>query len=267
MQTKKQGESIEVTRAYHTGDMNEYRAIVAMNLQDKTAIVYFANSRNGHILADQIIAPNVELADGLSAFFQEWGFAREILAGSKIGLISEPTRENGKFYVRCSKDGVQINVIGLDPQRYPENPTIPWGMLPDDFPKRDSDIINSKNKFLPTLLLEAARFIKIGEYIGSRSDVNNKPKAIQPAQTNAEVLGSSKKDLPKSQASSSNAPKPKPNQSWLKSGSKTVSTAKKSAASSEPPNAPEGQTQASSLTPRGLSMVPTPPGANKKSKE
>jgi CubicO group peptidase (beta-lactamase class C family) len=62
-------------RAYHTGDMSENRAFVAMNLENKTAIVYFANSHNGHILADQIISPNIELKNALNCFSQQYGFA------------------------------------------------------------------------------------------------------------------------------------------------------------------------------------------------
>lgn len=73
--------------AYHSGDMNKWRTWVAVNLQDKTAIVYFANSNNeknshGHILADQIISQNVEtkveLKHALNYFFQKYGFARKI---------------------------------------------------------------------------------------------------------------------------------------------------------------------------------------------
>ena len=64
------------SRAYHSGDMNEYRAWVAMNLEDKSAIVYFANSHNGHILADSIISPEVEIDNVLNYFFQTYGFAR-----------------------------------------------------------------------------------------------------------------------------------------------------------------------------------------------
>lgn len=61
--------------AYHTGDMNEWRATVAMNLKDKTATVYFSNSHNGHILQDLIISPKGELENGLN-FFRKYNFAR-----------------------------------------------------------------------------------------------------------------------------------------------------------------------------------------------
>ncbi len=58
------------SRAYHSGDMNEWRAWVAMNLEDKSAIVYFSNSHNGHILADSIIYPEVEIDNVLNYLFQ-----------------------------------------------------------------------------------------------------------------------------------------------------------------------------------------------------
>ena len=66
----------EVMTAYHSGDMNDCRAWVAMNLNDKTAIVYFANSHNGHILADQITPTTIEVEHAANYFFNKWGFAR-----------------------------------------------------------------------------------------------------------------------------------------------------------------------------------------------
>lgn len=64
--------------AYHSGDMNQWRAWVAMDLKNKTAIVYFANSKYGHLLAEQIISPNIELEHVFNYFFQKYGFARKI---------------------------------------------------------------------------------------------------------------------------------------------------------------------------------------------
>lgn len=72
LQKNEQG---KVVRAFHWADMNQWRADVAINLEDKTAIVYLANSPNGHILADHIISPNVELADGLKYISEKLGFA------------------------------------------------------------------------------------------------------------------------------------------------------------------------------------------------
>ncbi len=70
----------KANRAYHSGDMNDWRAWVAMDLENKTAIVYFANSKNGHILAEQIISPHVELQHGFGYFFPKYGFARKLEA-------------------------------------------------------------------------------------------------------------------------------------------------------------------------------------------
>ena len=67
-----------VTTAYHTGDMNKSRAWVAMNLEDKTATVFFANSHNGHILAEQIMPKTTQLEHAANYFFQKWGFARDV---------------------------------------------------------------------------------------------------------------------------------------------------------------------------------------------
>jgi CubicO group peptidase (beta-lactamase class C family) len=64
--------------AYHSGDMGEWRAWAAINLKEKTAIVYFANSHNGHILAEQIIPPFVKLDHVFNFFFNMYGFAKNI---------------------------------------------------------------------------------------------------------------------------------------------------------------------------------------------
>lgn len=66
------------TRAFHSGDMNEWRAFVAINLENKSAVVYFANSPNGLVLADKIVSPIVDLKDGLKYIFEKYGFARTL---------------------------------------------------------------------------------------------------------------------------------------------------------------------------------------------
>lgn len=75
LQTDEHG---KVTSAYHSGDMNEWRAWIAMNLEDKSATVYFANSPNGHILAEQIIPKSTKLEHAMNYFYQKWGFARTL---------------------------------------------------------------------------------------------------------------------------------------------------------------------------------------------
>ena len=152
------------TRAYHTGDMNEARAIVAMNLDDNTAIVYFANSRNGHILADQIISPNVDIAEGLEAFFQEYGFAREIVNGFEIGLSSENPPEKGKIHLSSTEEALQFEFIGLE-KREAQKITLPWDKLPDGIPRSVTEIIYSKNEFIPTLLLKPPGLKKLADLL------------------------------------------------------------------------------------------------------
>jgi len=84
----------EVTTAYHSGDMTGSRAWVAMNIKDKTAMVYFANSHNGHILAEKIMPPIIELKHAAGYFFPKWGFARNLgeLGGvtNNFGMRSSP---------------------------------------------------------------------------------------------------------------------------------------------------------------------------------
>lgn len=69
--------------AFHSGDMNNSRALVAFNLKDKTALVYFANSANGLALADEITSKTVELKQGLNYTFQKYGFERNFNSGCK----------------------------------------------------------------------------------------------------------------------------------------------------------------------------------------
>lgn len=68
--------------AYHSGDAGDdktqWRAWVAMNVTEnnKSAVVYFCPSPNGHILAEQIIPPVVKLDHAFNFFFKTFGFAR-----------------------------------------------------------------------------------------------------------------------------------------------------------------------------------------------
>lgn len=67
-----------VTSAFHCGDMNEWRACVAVDLERKKGIVYFANSKNGLMLADTVTRPHVKLHDALNYMFVKYGFARKL---------------------------------------------------------------------------------------------------------------------------------------------------------------------------------------------
>lgn len=66
----------KVISAYHSGDMNEWRAWVAMDLKEKTATVYCCESHNGHILAEKIMPVNIKLDHVFNFFFETYGFAR-----------------------------------------------------------------------------------------------------------------------------------------------------------------------------------------------
>ena len=68
----------EVTGAFHPGDMDQWRAFVAIDIRKREGTVYFSNSPNGLLLVDTIIKPNVEINDGLKYVFEKYGFARTI---------------------------------------------------------------------------------------------------------------------------------------------------------------------------------------------
>lgn len=65
----------DVERTYHTGDMNNWRAFVAVDFVNKTAAVFFANSPNGLILAQSIIGKNVNIPHACNYVSEKYGFA------------------------------------------------------------------------------------------------------------------------------------------------------------------------------------------------
>ncbi|MDR3503668.1 MAG: serine hydrolase [Legionella sp.] len=82
----------EVTTAFHSGDMNQWRGWVAMDVKEKSAVIYFANGDDakngsghgyGHVLADVIVSPEVKLTHGLNWFFQKFGVSRDVQPGWK----------------------------------------------------------------------------------------------------------------------------------------------------------------------------------------
>ena len=82
----------DVTTAFHTGDMNQWRGWVAMDVKAKSAVVYFANGDDtknksghgyGHVLADVIVSPEVKLTHALDWFFPKFGFSRNVEPGWK----------------------------------------------------------------------------------------------------------------------------------------------------------------------------------------
>ncbi|WP_156812447.1 serine hydrolase [Legionella tunisiensis] len=71
----------QIIGTYHTGDMDKARAGFGAEINPQTqrcltTSVYFANSHNGHILAEQFLPPTLEPA--LNYFFPTYGFARNI---------------------------------------------------------------------------------------------------------------------------------------------------------------------------------------------
>jgi hypothetical protein len=65
----------KVIGAFHTGDMNEWRSGVKLNLESKSVTVFFSksNSQNGHVLQEQIFGKS----HSLNYFFDKFKFARD----------------------------------------------------------------------------------------------------------------------------------------------------------------------------------------------
>jgi CubicO group peptidase (beta-lactamase class C family) len=74
----------------------------------------------------------------------------------KLCSLSETTREPGKIYFNATKKGLVYEVLTRD-NNQPWRNTIPWHELPKDFPRNSSDIIQSKNVCLSTILLHASK--------------------------------------------------------------------------------------------------------------
>ena len=90
----------KVTGIFHSGDMDDWRAFVAVDFEKQKGIVFFTHAKNGLMLADSIISPYVTLTDGLKYTFQKYGFARtlKIIRKEKrsefVKLLSETIRSS-----------------------------------------------------------------------------------------------------------------------------------------------------------------------------
>lgn len=82
------------TKAFHTGDMNQYRAQMALDLRAQSSIVYFANGRNhkeanGHVLGPLVIMPKIPIPHAHHWFYGKFPFAKkpeELIGGPHFGL-------------------------------------------------------------------------------------------------------------------------------------------------------------------------------------
>ncbi len=91
----------KVTSAFHTGDMDQWRGWVAMDMKSKSGVVYFANGNEslnhsghgyGHVLAELIVKPVVELKHTFNWFFQKFGLARNVEPGWKENETADTAR-------------------------------------------------------------------------------------------------------------------------------------------------------------------------------
>lgn len=104
LELDKKGKAV---RAFHTGDMNQYRSQVALNLEDKSCVVYFANGRdhkeaNGHILGPLIITPKIPVPHAHSWFYEKFRFAKnldELIGGPNFGLRTSKPEKTDSYAV------------------------------------------------------------------------------------------------------------------------------------------------------------------------
>ncbi|KTD04413.1 putative secreted esterase [Legionella geestiana] len=137
----------KVTTAYHSGDMNEWRAWVAMNLTDKTATVFFANSHNGHVLAEQIIPETIPMQHANNYFFPKWGFA------SRVEDLRPDWRENPSWGIARP----EAFISGHTPQADPVQPIPAQTVSPgttQQYRERANEIRQSSPSHEPQKLVE-----------------------------------------------------------------------------------------------------------------
>lgn len=76
-------ETGKTVKAFHTGDMNQFRAQMALDLEKKSCIVYFSNAdkdlkANGHVLGPLIITPKIPIDYAHTWFYSKFPFALHI---------------------------------------------------------------------------------------------------------------------------------------------------------------------------------------------
>lgn len=76
-------ETGKTVKAFHTGDMNQFRAQMALDLEKKSCIVYFANAHNdleanGHVLGPLIITPKIPVDYAHTWFYSKFPFALNV---------------------------------------------------------------------------------------------------------------------------------------------------------------------------------------------
>ena len=76
-------ETGKAVKAFHTGDMNQFRAQTALDLEKKSCIVYFANAHNdleanGHVLGPLIVTPKIPIDYAHTWFYSKFPFALNI---------------------------------------------------------------------------------------------------------------------------------------------------------------------------------------------
>jgi len=76
-------ETGKAVKAFHTGDMNQFRAQMALDLEKKSCIVYFANAHNdleanGHVLGPLIITPKIPVDYAHTWFYSKFPFVLNV---------------------------------------------------------------------------------------------------------------------------------------------------------------------------------------------
>ncbi|MBN9230898.1 MAG: hypothetical protein J0I93_08605 [Legionella sp.] len=106
-------ETGKAVKAFHIGNMNQFRAQTALDLEKKSCIVYFANANsdlqaNGHVLAPLIIKPKIPIDYAHTWFYSKLPFALkpyQLTEGSSFELKVQGQDK------KADNDGVMIAFI------------------------------------------------------------------------------------------------------------------------------------------------------------
>ncbi len=97
-------------KAFHTGDMSEIRAQVALDLKTQSSAVFFSlglnhAESNGHVLGPLVITPKIPIPHAHSWFYTKFRFAKspEELIGGPYSGIRKPEL-NPSYYLREDAD-------------------------------------------------------------------------------------------------------------------------------------------------------------------
>jgi hypothetical protein len=149
-------------KAFHTGDMDQYRAQVALNLEqdeDKACIVYFSNANddteaNGHVLGPLIISPKIPIPHAHTWFYEKFRFAQnveELAGGPGFGLKGpKPEKKLSDSYEMMSALMPKQSPEALVATQHSQEPSKEADVLPSPQQAEEEEVAEERRSILPS---------------------------------------------------------------------------------------------------------------------